>query len=254
MALESSFSDTPVVVLAGGLGTRLGSLTDDLPKAMIEVAGKPFLLHQLNQLRLHGLRRIVCCIGIHGELIREVVGDGTNQGLAVEYVADGPVLLGTGGALKLAASKLGDLFFVIHGDAYLQCDYRHIWEAFVNSHDHALMTVFRNDDRWDRSNVLFDDGKIIEYDKIHPSPNMKHIDYGLAVMRRQALDLIPADRPYDLTHLYRKLLSIGQLGAYEVRNRFYEIGSLAGLQETREFLALQARDGTQTMRARGVDE
>jgi NDP-sugar pyrophosphorylase family protein len=157
--------------------------------------------------------------------------------MSVTYVEDRPVLLGTGGALKNAEAYLTCPFFVIHGDAYLQCDYRRVWETFLESERQALMTVFLNADRWDRSNVRFEGDTILDYDKVRRDPRMQHIDWGLAALQPSALATIPVGEPYDLADLYRYLLSRGQLAGYEVSERFYEIGSVHGLDETRRYLS-----------------
>jgi NDP-sugar pyrophosphorylase family protein len=230
----------PVAILAGGLATRLHPLTRILPKVLVDVNGEPFIAHQLRLLQASGIERVVVCAGYLGEMIQAFVGAGTRFGLRVEFSFDGPRLLGTAGAVKRALPLLEETFFVLYGDSYLPCDYRAVHTAFEKSGKLALMTVFRNGGRWDRSNVQFVDGCILAYDKQHPTERMHHIDYGLGVLHRSAFEMIPDDQPFDLATLYRDLLTRGHLAAYEVEQRFYEIGSLAGLEETRRYLATQA--------------
>lgn len=227
----------PVAILAGGLATRLRPLTETVPKALLDVGGEPFIAHQLRLLRANGIERVVVCAGYLGELIEAAVGDGAALGLRVAYAFDGPTLLGTAGALKRALPLLGEACFVLYGDSYLPCDYRAVQAAFEASGRLALMTVFRNDGRWDASNVEFVDGRLLAYDKRAPAPRMRHIDYGLGLFRRAAFDLVPAGEPSDLAVLYRRLLARGELAGHEVARRFYEIGSPAGLEETRRYLA-----------------
>lgn len=227
----------PVAILAGGLGTRLGRLTADLPKALVEINGEPFITHQLRLLQTNGARRVVICIGFRGEAIRAVVGDGDYLGLDVRYSRDGPKLLGTAGAVKRALPLLGDSFFVIYGDSYLVCDYAHVQAVFRQSQKLALMTVFRNEGRWDRSNVEFTGGRIRAYNKTTRSPRMRHIDYGLGVFSRESFDNVPDCTPVDLATVYQDLLGRDQLAACEIAHRFYEIGSQAGIAETRAYLA-----------------
>jgi NDP-sugar pyrophosphorylase family protein len=212
-------------------------LTQSTPKALIEVAGEPFIAHQLRLLARNGIQRVVVCAGFLGEMVRDRVGDGAQFGLQVEFSFDGPRLMGTAGALRKARPMLGPAFFVVYGDSYLRCDYRAIQHAFEAGGRLGLMTVFRNDGRWDRSNVQFIEGAIQAYDKSGSTPDMHHIDYGLGVLDSRALDLVPEDRPADLAQLYQDLLARGELTGYEVRERFYEIGSTAGLEETRRLLA-----------------
>jgi NDP-sugar pyrophosphorylase family protein len=175
-------------------------------------------------------------------MVQDALGDGSSLGAQVEYAFDGPRLLGTGGALRAAADRLGPAFLVMYGDSYLRCDFPAVEQAFLDGGFPALMTIFRNDGRFDRSNVLFDAGRILCYDKRRPTPEMRHIDYGLGALRREVLLSYPADVAFDLADLYSRLAAEGRLAAVEVAERFYEIGSPAGLSETREFFKkLEAR-------------
>lgn len=230
----------PVAILAGGVAARLQPLTESLPKALVDVNGEPFIAHQLRLLRANGIERVVVCAGYLGEKIQECVGDGARFGLQVLFSFDGPPLLGTAGAVKKALPLLGETFFVLYGDTYLPCDFGAAQTGFEKGGRLALMTIFRNDGRWDASNVEFGKGRIVAYDKRHPTPWMHHIDYGLGVFRRFAFEGVPSDRPYDLATLYQDLLRRGELAACEVDQRFYEIGSFEGLEETRRYLAAQA--------------
>lgn len=223
----------PVAILAGGLGTRLYPVTEHIPKALIEINGEPFLAHQLRLLRARGIERVVLCIGQHGERIREYAGDGARFGLAIDYSPDGPVLLGTAGALHQALPLLGDAFFVLYGDSYLPCSYSDVEQAFRAAGQPGLMTVYRNQGRWDTSNVEFAGGRILAYDKENRTARMQHIDYGLGVLTRAAF----AGPPHsDLAAVYGELLSRHQLAAFEVHERFYEIGSFEGIAELARYL------------------
>jgi MurNAc alpha-1-phosphate uridylyltransferase len=226
-----------VAILAGGLATRLRPITETVPKSLIEVNGKPFAFHQLRLLRAKGVRRVVLCVGHLGVLVQRVLGDGSAFGLEIEYSFDGPVLLGTAGAIRNALPKLGGSFFVMYGDSYLPCDYDAVARNFEAANVLGTMTVFRNDGKWDTSNVEFDGEKILAYSKIDRTPRMRYIDYGLGVFRAKAFASLAPGKAYDLTEMYADLLQRKQLAAFEVRERFYEIGSPAGLRETAEFLA-----------------
>ncbi len=230
----------PAAVLAGGLATRLQPLTATIPKALVDVNGEPFIAHQLRLLQANGVTRVVICAGHLGEMTREYVGDGARFGLQVDFSFDGLRLLGTAGALKRALPLLAESFFVVYGDTYLPCDYGAVQRAFGASRKLALMTVFRNEDRWDRSNVEFADGRIVAYDKARRTSRMRHLDYGLGVLSRRAFDDVPLDVPHDLAVLYQSLLARGELAAWEVEQRFYEVGSFEGLEETRRYLAVQS--------------
>jgi NDP-sugar pyrophosphorylase family protein len=227
----------PVAILAGGKATRLGELAKSTPKSLIDVGGRPFVAHQLDLLRRHGIRDVVFCIGHLGEQLMAVVGDGSAYGMRVRYSRDGERALGTGGAIRKALPLLGPRFFVLYGDSYLDCDYRAIAQAFVESTREGLMTVLCNEGRWDRSNVSFRDGRILRYDKTNAAPDMRHIDYGLGVFNATAFDSRPADHAFDLVEVYQDLLARNRLAAYEVSTRFYEIGGPAGLEETRQHLS-----------------
>ena len=227
----------PIAILAGGLATRLGDIAAATPKSLVDVAGKPFIAHQLALLRRHGVDEVVVCVGHLGEQVRAVIGGGSAYGVRVRYSCDGERRLGTGGALRQAASLLGPAFLVLSGDSYLECDYQAIAAAFSASGRDGLMTVLRNEGRWDRSNVLYEDGRIVRYDKADATPDMRHIDYGLGVLKAAVLDAYPAECALDLAAVYRELVERDQLAAYEVSGRFYEIGTPEGLEDTRRHLA-----------------
>jgi NDP-sugar pyrophosphorylase family protein len=235
-----------VAILAGGLATRLRPITETVPKSLLEVNGEPFVVHQLRLLRGKGIRRVVLCVGHLGELVQQAVGDGAALGVQVDYSFDGAILLGTAGAIKNALPQLGDSFFVMYGDSYLPCDYAAIARSFESVTTLGMMTVFRNEGKWDTSNVGFEGGKILAYSKTERTPRMHYIDYGLGVFQAQAFEQLPEGKPYDLAELYADLLRRKQLAAFEVRERFYEIGSPAGLRETAEFLAGRGEASTVT--------
>ncbi len=226
----------PAAILAGGLGTRLRPITDRIPKPLIEVAGQPFLWHQLQLLKRHGVRRVVLLVGYLGEQVRQHFGDGSELGIAIDYSFDGPALLGTGGAIRQALPLLPERFFVFYGDSYLTCDFREVEKAFRGSGLQALMTIYRNEGLYDHSNVEFNGQRILRYDKQNPSPAMHYIDYGLGAFHRSVFAKIPAGKGRDLANVYQDLLNAGNLAAFEVHERFYEIGSSEGLRDTVEFL------------------
>ena len=227
----------PVAILAGGMATRLMPLTEKIPKALIDINGEPFITHQLRLLRSRGIDRVIICVGYLGEMIQDFVEDGRRFEIQVEYSFDGGRLLGTGGAVKKALDLLGESFYVLYGDSYLPCDFKNIQATFEDSGKKGLMTVFRNVGAWDTSNVELEGGQILAYDKQRFSPRMRHIDYGLGVFQREAFDFVPDDTTYDLADLYRFLLGKGELAACEVDERFYEIGSVEGLEELKKHLA-----------------
>ena len=230
-----------VAILAGGLATRLRPITETIPKALVDVSGQPFILRQLSYLREQGVRHVVLCVGYLGNMIEEVVGNGEQFGLSVSYSPDGPTLLGTGGALKKALPLLGQHFFVLYGDSFLPINFLQVEQAYVQSGQQALMTVLKNGDRWDKSNVLFTNGQLVEYNKRAPRPDMAHIDYGLGVVSADVLAPYPADEPFDLADVYQELSTKGQLSGLEVHERFYEIGSHVGLKEAEDYFFIKEK-------------
>jgi NDP-sugar pyrophosphorylase family protein len=222
----------PLALLAGGLATRLKPLTEQVPKSMVEVGGQPFIAHQLRLLRREHVDRVVLCLGHLGEQIEAFVGDGGQFGVSVAYYYDGSSLLGTGGALRLALDALGSEFLVMYGDSWLDTAFAPVVDAFRAGDKSALMTVYRNSDRWDRSNIWFENGEIRVYDKKNPLPQMQYIDWGLSITKADVIAARPAGAAFDLAEVYGKLTQNGDLAGFEIATRFYEIGSPEGLRET----------------------
>jgi NDP-sugar pyrophosphorylase family protein len=229
----------PVCILAGGLGTRLGSAVKDLPKPLVEVAGEPFLIHQLRLLARHGAIRAVICVGYLGDQIERRIGP-EQFGIEIGYSYDGPRPIGTLGAVRKAAPALGGRFLVLYGDTYLRLDYQAASSAWARSGLPAMMTVLRNEGRWDVSNAIFEGERVTAYDKRAPVPDMSWIDYGLGGLCAQALDLV-AREVDDLADLYHALAGRGDLFGFAATDRFYEIGTPEALAETGAFLAARGR-------------
>jgi len=232
-----------VAILAGGLATRLRPITEEIPKSLIEVAGEPFICHQLEYLRKQGINSVVLCIGFLGEMIQEAVGDGSRWDMHVSYSPDGPSLLGTGGALRQALPLLGEHFFILYGDSFLPIDFSDVEKTYTASEKKGLMTILRNQNQWDKSNVEFDAGQIIEYNKTVIRPQMHYIDYGLGLLQSAALQAYPARKSFDLSKVYKDLSLAGELAGYEVFERFYEIGSHQGIADTQAYLLEKTAKG-----------
>ncbi len=231
----------PVVILAGGLATRLRPITETIPKALVEINGEPFLAHQLRLLRRNGVERVVMSVAYKGEMIQEFAGDGSSYGLQIEYVFDGPTYLGTGGAIRNALPHLGGEFLTLYGDSYLTCDFAAMQMAFTASRRQALMTVYRNEGLFDTSNVEFAGGRIVRYDKRERTAAMRHIDYGLGAFHASAFAGYPAGEALDLATVFQDVLRAGQLAAFEVTERFYEIGTPEGIRETADFIERETK-------------
>jgi NDP-sugar pyrophosphorylase family protein len=223
-----------VCVLAGGLGSRLGERVASTPKPLLEVAGEPFLFHLLRLLAQNGAREVVLCVGYRGEQIEGAVGD-RRFGIDVRYSYDRPDLDGTLGAIRRAARLLPDRFLVTYGDAYLRLDYAAAVDGWIRSGLPGMMTIFENGGRWGQSNAILEDGRVVDYDKHHPTSGMRWIDYGVGGLTQDALRLVEPDEP-DLSRLQTQLARTNQLFGFEVAQRFYEIGTPAALAEAEAFL------------------
>jgi NDP-sugar pyrophosphorylase family protein len=231
----------PAAILAGGLAKRIRPLSERIPKSLMEISGRPFIDHQLELLRSRGVRRVVLCLGFLGEKIEGYVGDGKRYGLEILCSYDGESQLGTGGALKKALPRLGGDFFVLYGDSYLPIDYGAVENAFAASGKKALMTVYRNDGRWEESNAVYlpgdgDWGVVKAYSKAYRTPDMKYVDYGLSCCR--ASELSREERAsFDLAEIFAALAGEGELAGFEARERFYEIGSFAGMDDFARYMS-----------------
>lgn len=224
-----------VCILAGGLATRLGDRARTKPKALTDIAGRPFIDYQLELLAAHGAARAVLCVGHLGAQVVDALGS-TRHGVALEYSFDGPELAGTLGAVRRAAPLLGDRFLVLYGDTYLRIDYARFAQDWLSSGLLGAMAVLRNQGRWDRSNAVYRDGRVIRYDKHVDDPSMEWIDYGLGALHVDSLQLV-AEEERDLAVLQHRLAAAGQLFGLEATQRFFEIGTPAALAETERFLS-----------------
>jgi NDP-sugar pyrophosphorylase family protein len=238
-------ADIPVAILCGGLGTRIQCAAHGLPKALIPVAGRPFIDHQLDLLARNGARRVVLCVGYQGEQIEAHVGSGHRYGLDVWYSFDGAVPLGTGGALRRALPHLGATFLLLYGDVYLDVRYADLLEAIGRDEKLAMVAVYRNRNCHEPSNVSFTDGFGVRYDKRWPELGMHYLDAGATFYRASVVEEIPTDVPSDLSDLMHVLSVRGLLSGYEVVQPPYEIGSPAGLCKTEQILT-HIRDGRDT--------
>ncbi len=228
-----------VVIIAGGLGTRLKSVAPNTPKALVPVAGKPFIEHQFDLLKKHGLADVLMCVGHFADQIEKYVGDGARFGMRVKYSFEDPArLLGTGGALINALPQLQDSFFTLYGDSYLPTDYRAVARAFESGGWKALMSVYRNEGKWDKSNVRVEGDRVAFYSKAAKPGEADCIDYGLSVYRKSVIQAYrEVTLPLDLARVQEDLVVRGDMGAFVVSERFYEIGKPEGLAELDRLLA-----------------
>jgi N-acetyl-alpha-D-muramate 1-phosphate uridylyltransferase len=236
-----------VVILAGGLGTRLQSVAPDVPKSLVPVAGRPFIEHQFELLKRNGLRRVVLCIGYRGAQIERHVGNGSAFGMEVQYSYEDPgLLLGTGGAVLNALVLLEDRFFVLYGDSYLPTDYRAAADAFKARGMPAMMCVFRNEGQWEKSNVRIAGDRVVFYSKAAGPGEADYIDYGLSAYRKSAIQgYYGVTLPLDLAHIQADFVRRNEMGAFEVKERFYEIGKPEGLEELDALLQKRSDGGVE---------
>lgn len=226
----------PLAILAGGYATRLGPLTKEIPKCLIEINGRPFVDWQLDLLVKNGYSEFVFCLSYKSELVQKHLGDGTSRGVNIQYSLDGETQLGTGGAIQKALPKLGDVFGVIYGDSYLQINYTEVEKSFLSSRFQAQMTVYENKNQFDSSNVEFVNGKLINYEKDSNNSHMHHIDYGITFFREAAFRPWGDSSSFDLSEVCHELATRGKLRGFEVFERFYEIGSREGIEEFSQYL------------------
>jgi NDP-sugar pyrophosphorylase family protein len=229
-----------IVVLAGGLGTRMLPLTRDVPKFLLDVAGRPFAWWLLERLASQGFDEAIVCVGYLGDEIRGAVGDGARFGLRVRYADEGPVLLGTAGALRSAIDLLDEAFVVTYGDSYLPFDYRAPLDALRGAPSAlGAMAVFENRDAIEPSNTAVSEGRVRRYDKTRApgEPPLDHIDYGAMALRREVVAALPAGEPLGLDRVQADLARRGALLAVTARDRFFEIGSPGGRADLEAHLA-----------------
>jgi NDP-sugar pyrophosphorylase family protein len=233
------------VILAGGLGTRMRPLTETCPKTLLPAGGRPFAYHQMHWLAAQGITEVIYSIGHYGDMIRRYWDEEPLPVPSIRYVDEGERLRGTAGALHLARDEgvLDESFFVIYGDSFLPVKFGPVWRAFQASEQPALMTVLRNEGRWDRSNAIYQPGRVVLYDKAlydkAAAPGMQYIDYGLSCFRRDVFD---DHTPADLAVLFHELSISGRLAAFQVHERFYEIGSPEGLRDFEQYIETLRND------------
>jgi NDP-sugar pyrophosphorylase family protein len=237
----------PIVILAGGLATRMGPRTETVPKALLPVNGRPFADLQLAWLRSLGVSDVIYSVAHLGDEVREHLGAGGRFGLRIHYVSDGDRRLGTAGALRqvIDCGAVPASFGVINGDSFLTLDLAAIESAFAKSGCPALMTVMRNRDQWDASNAVYSEGRVVVYDKSRPDrwrDRMEWIDYGFTLLTRGAItEHVASGEVADLSDVMRGLSLSGRLAGFEVADRFYEIGSPQGLADLERHLGSDPR-------------
>lgn len=226
-----------VLILAGGLATRLKPHTEKIPKSLVSVCGKPFVYHQLDQMYAQGVKRVIMSVGHYGNMIEKELGYTYQNKIEIDYSYDGEVLLGTGGAVQNSLEKIrGECFILIYGDSFLLEPIDNIISSFDERVCHAIMAVYKNNNNWDKSNCIYKNGRIVLYDKKNPTPDMHYIDYGLSIFNKSVFKNDMRKKPYDLREIMYDLSISNKLVGYEAKSRFYEIGSHSGLCELEAYL------------------
>jgi len=224
-----------LVILCGGLATRLGRLSKNTPKSMITVDGKPFLEHQINYAKQYGITDIVLCVGHLSDHIKNYFGDGKEFGVSIAYSHDGDTLLGPIGALKRAEPLLNEVFFTLYGDSFVFVDFKDMYSVFMEKNTLGMMSVYQNFDKIDKSNLIIKDDRVVQYND-KKTKDMTYIDYGSSIFKKKALSLIPTDTFFSTYDFYSQLVSFDELSAYKVNKRFYHIGNPNALEEFRDYV------------------
>jgi len=224
-----------IAIICGGLATRLGSLATNIPKSMIDIDGKPFLEQQIEMLKKHNITDIVLCVGHLSDKIEDYFGNGDKFGVNIKYSQDGAKALGPIGAIKNAESLLDDVFFIMYGDSYLSVDFQKAYSFFKEHDKLGLMVVYKNNDKYDKSNLVIKDNMVVGYRE----KEAVYIDYGTSILRKKALDLVPKNTMYSTGQFFSDLISKKELLAFEAEKRFYHIGNPDALEELRSFIRSQ---------------
>jgi NDP-sugar pyrophosphorylase family protein len=225
-----------MVIICGGLATRLGALAKNIPKSMMEIEDKPFLWYQIENLKKQNIKDIVLCVGHLSEQIEKYFGDGKSFGVNISYSYDKEKPLGPIGAVKNAESMLDNEFFIIYGDSYLSVDFQDVIEYFKKYDYPALMVVYKNNDKFDKSNLIIKDNLVVGYGEKDKSKEMIYIDYGTSLLTKKSLEIVPKNEFFSTGQFFSKLIENKNLLSYEVNKRFYHIGDPDSLEEIRLFI------------------
>ena len=224
----------PVIILAGGKATRLGKIAKNTPKSLIKINNHPFLYHQLIYLEKQGIKEVIICAGHLGFKIKKFI-ENKKINLKIKYFNDGKKLLGTGGAIKKILPFLKNNFFVMYGDSYLPINFRNVQKLYINSKKLGLITIYKNKNKLDKSNIILKSGNIY-YNKFKPIKGMHYIDYGLNILNKRVFKYFNLKKKFDLAEVLNLISKKNLLTFMLVKKRFYEIGSLHGIKDTEDFL------------------
>jgi len=221
-----------IAILCGGLATRLGRLTEDSPKSMVDINRKPFIYHQLKLLEFNGFKNVVLCLGYLGSAIKHYV-ESLDLEMKISYVQE-DYQLGTGGAIKNALPYLSPTFITLYGDSYLPTRFSNIISFYEGQDKPSLMTIYRNENKVHQNNVYIDRNKIT-YTKENPNSLSQYIDYGIGIFKKTMFENFGIAK-FDLSLMYSYLIKRNELCTFEIKEKFYEVGSIEGIEELREYL------------------
>jgi len=224
------------VILAGGKGTRLGHLTNNTPKPMIPINGKPFLQYQLKYIRSFGFHDVLLLVGYLSDKILEYFEDGSKFDIQLQYSLEDS-LLGTGGALKNAEKMLDEEFLLLNGDTFLAIDYQELVSYFHRNDTSATITVYDNPDRIFRNNIALGESDfVVAYSK-RDTEGMGYVDAGAMVLKRDVLNRIPEHEKYSLEEqIFPRLIDQKEMRAHVTNLRFYDMGTMEGIKAVESIL------------------
>ena len=225
----------PTIILSGGKSSRLGRLTAKKPKCMLMIDDKPFVLHQLNLLEARGVKSVTLCLGYLSNKVTEYLDKKYTGNLNISFSFDGHIPLGTGGAIKKASKEIKTPFFVMYGDSYLDISFKEVAVSYAIK-EGPLMVVFKNNGLFDRSNVHLTNRGIV-YNKSNPNSQSRYIDYGLGIFESNYLSSL--EDTFDLSLVYEQYSKQKALQYFLATKRFYEIGTLKGLNNAKKILKNQ---------------
>ena len=219
------------VILSGGRGIRVKKYTKNIPKCLIEINGKPFLYHQLKYLKKNNIKSVIILVGYLGEKVKSYLEKNIDF-IKVKVVSDGKKLLGTGGAVLKSLNYLKKNFFIIYGDSYLNFNLKKL----IKKNTIATMAIFKNQNKYDRSNIEIKNSQNISYYKEKPNKKLLYIDYGASYLSKKIFQGVKKNTKFDLSTMFEKISHENMLKGYIVKERFYEIGSYNGIKDIKKYL------------------
>lgn len=228
-----------IVIFCGGLATRLKNLAKNKPKSMMDINGKPFLEYQIDNIKKYDIKDIVLCVGHLSEQIIDYFGNGEKFNVNIKYSHDGEKPLGPIGALKKAEPLLKKDFFIMYGDSYLSVNFKDVYNFYKKYDKAACMVVYKNKDKYDKSNLIIKDNLVLGYGDKQRTKDMVYIDYGASLLSKKTLYNLKDDTFYSTGDFFSKLIKNHELLAYEVKTRFYHIGNPEALEELRKYIKTQ---------------